>query len=354
MKARSTLLTLPVAAALAFGALGPAHADAPDPVTDLTASAVQAPGTSPDHANFTVTATWTADPSAPPYSVQVLDGSCNDAHAYSLAHDVRTTSYTATLSNLADDTTYCLSVTAAGATAATTTFTTPVADTTAPHGHYSITPPSKFLTYDFDSDLDGMTATFRIAQVSADPDVVTRKVVAGDGSAAKVWKSGTTFPLTYAKAGTFTPHVLIADEFGNTTNIALSAVRVRKDTTAPRVRIVHPAHPGRIASWRTIRGSATDSQSGVVMTMVFTMERRHGVWWVYDFKKARWHEGVKSFNKTMNKSTAQPKYFLGKAAEHWRTPKIKGLTKGTLRVYAFAADQVGNFGRAPKVSRKIH
>lgn len=353
MKVRSTLLMLPVVAALSLGTLAPAQAaPAPDAVTGLAVSPVaQAPGTT---LSFKVAASWDQFDGATGYTVKVLGENCDVADQYALS-DVSAANYSATLANLTGDTPYCLSVTpkgVPGATAATATFDTPTADTTAPNGRYVVNPASAFLIPDF--SMDGPIydrAVFRITQIAADPDVASRQVLAGDGTPAKTWQSGTTFTLEYRKAGTFTPHVLIADEFGNTNDIQLTPVRVINDHTPPRIQITRPAKPTKAASWRVIRGTATD-QSGVDMLIVFTMEKRQGIWWVYDFSKARWEKGVRSFNKTMRKSKAQPKMIPGKKAAHWATPKIKGITKGTLRVYAIAGDRVGNVGLT-RVVQKI-
>ena len=345
---------LPVAAALSLGTLAPAQAMGTDPVTDLSAAAVQAPGTSPDRSNFTVTATWTADAASPPFSVQILDGSCDPAHAYSLTRDVRTTRYTATLSNLADDTTYCVSVTTAGAATTTATFTTPVADTTAPEGRYKVSPASAYIVPDFAADSDLYEdAAFRVTQISADSDVASRRVLAGDGTPAHAWNGRGAFTLRYVQAGTFTPHVLIADRYGNTRDIALSAVHVLSDRIPPRIKVTRPAKPGHASSWRVIHGTATDRGSGIRMVMVFVAERRDGVWWTYNFRSKHWTKGARSFMKTMLKTSTRPQTITGPKTHHWRTKRVKGLTQGTLRIFAFAADGAENFARA-SVRRTIH
>jgi len=353
VKVRSTLLMLPVVAALSLGTLAPAQAmPAPDAVTGLTVNpVVQAPGAT---LSFKVTASWDQFDGATGYRVEVLDENCDATNQYALG-DVSAANYSATLANLGGSMTYCLSVIpkgVVGATAATATFDTPAADTVAPNGRYVVNPASAFLLPDFSVEGPGYDrAVFRITQVAADSDVASRRVLAGDGTAARVWKSGRTFTLEYRKAGTFTPHVLIADQFGNTNDIKLTPVRVINDHTPPRVQIARPTKPAKAASWRVIRGTATD-ESGVQMLMVFTMEKRHGIWWVYDFSKARWNKGVRSFNKTMMKSKARPKMFFGKKTANWTTPKIKGLTKGTLRVYGIAVDRADNYG-VTRVVQKV-
>jgi hypothetical protein len=155
---------------------------------------------------------------------------------------------------------------------------------------------------------------------------ITRAVVAGDGSSSRAWTGGTGITLTYKKAGTFTPHVLLTDKFGNVTDKSLGAIHVYTDTTKPKVKIITPAAPARIASWKVIRGTTSDIGSGVLQAACLVIEKRGTVWYLYNFTEKRWVKGYASMTRTLNSSVparhchgrlahaGDPRTFQGNAA----------------------------------------
>ncbi len=359
MKVRSALLLLPVTAALSLGSLTPAQAVGGTSVTGLTLTTVtQAPGGT---IAYKVGASWDALAGASGYTVRVLDENCDTNNQYDLA-DVTApkTSYAATLANLGETTRYCLTVTPKGVAnpeAATATFDTPEADVTAPNGVYTIDRRSGYLTVDFNSeDFNSMfSAIFVITQKQAESDIASRKVDPGDGTGAKDWAKGQTFDLRYTKAGTFTPKVLIADKFDNVRTITMPTVRVLEDNSGPRIKINKPSAPTRAKSWQVVRGTVSDTGSGVAQVFVFVMEKRGAIWWTYDARKHKWLKGTSSRKKTEKKSQARPLLAVTGSSGRWHTRgKVKGLRPGTLYIQAAAFDQVFNLSFAKPVTARVH
>jgi hypothetical protein len=359
VKLRPSLLLAPVVAGLSLGTLAPAQAATTDPVTDLVVSAVQKPGS---HDSFRVTASWTVNPDARRYKVSISDEETGGATYGGGPQDVTGSSASFDVSTLAPDENYWVIVQPTSpdrGTATATTFHTPALDTTAPTGTYQLDRTSAYLTSadldisDIFSGVEG-EADFRITQTALPDGAKTRQVLAGDGTPAKSWTTGSTFTLTYNKAGVFTPHVLLTDEFANTRDIALPAVHVVRDATGPSIQIATPARPGRAASWRVIRGTATDTGTGVAAVGVGVLEKRGSTWWAYDFKKKEWLKGYSSRSKTESKTKARGALIFPSPSGTWRSPAIKGLVKGKLRVEAAAIDTEFNIGIARPVTRKVH
>jgi hypothetical protein len=354
VKLRSSLLLAPVVAGLTLGTLAPAHAaDAGSPsVDDLTVSVAQTPGR---HDSWQVTAAWSAVPGATQYDVVIADhddGTVTSGKSYG-NQDTAGTTVSLRADRLVADRDYWVAVRPirpAGGTVTLVPFHTAALDTTAPTGSYGIDRTAGYLLPD--EDLEDFAARFVITQKSL-AGAKTRMVLAGDGTPAQAWRSGRSFSLAYTAPGRYTPHVLVTDEFDNTRDIALPAVRVRSDDNAPRIRITRPAQPDLAASWRRVRGTASDAETGLAGVGVFVLEKRGEEWWAYDFDKRTWLKGFPSPRKTMNQTDANAFMMQEPAAGRWRTPVIKGLTAGTLRVEAIAYDYGFNFVQARGVKREV-
>ncbi|MCW2754373.1 MAG: 5-nucleotidase protein [Marmoricola sp.] len=316
--------------------------------------------------NDQITATWTPNDSATTYRAFITDAADGTSGSVLAFQDVPATSpsTTATISTagLAGGQTYWVAVKATApsdGTVVTSQFTAITLDTTGPAGTFTVDHTLRYLAPDFASLSFGLTADVHISQSAlADdttaPAAITRQVNAGDGSGLKPWTSGTSYKVTYTKAGTFTPHVVLTDQFGNVTDKVLSTVTIAHDTTAPTNHITTPTSPSRIASWRVIRGKATDSGTGVQAAAVRLVEKRGTIWYAYDFAHKKWLRGWASMTRTLNRTKAEPAFLHVTAAGAWRTPFIRGLTRGTLHVEALAIDGVFNVGQAPKITRPIH
>lgn len=353
LKLRPSLILLPIVSALTFGTLAPAQAADTDAVTGLAVAQAQVV------AGRQITATWTDNPDATAYTVAISANADGSGTSYG-AKDASSSPATITTDSLLTGEHYFVVVTskATGSTAASLEFTADALDTAGPTGgNYKLNRTSAWMTADDAWDIDDdVAAAFTVTQVGAASDAsgaVTRKISAGDGSAAKAWSTGSTFKLLYTRAGSFTPHVVLTDAFGNATDLALSPVKVLKDGANPRVHVTTPAKASKKASWRVIRGTASDSASGVEMAMAFVCEKRGSIWYTYDFHKRKWLKGGKSLTTTIRRSTAIPAMMTVTAGGRWHTPAIKGLTRGTLHVEAAAMDAAWNIGEAPKVNRRI-
>lgn len=349
--AAATLAT----AALNVAVLAPADAAATDPVTNLTASQAQVGST--DH----VTVSWTPNDSATTYRAFITDNADGTSGSVLGFQDTSGSSATISLSGLAGGTTYWVAVKAtqpSAGTVTTTAFTALTLDTTGPTGTFALDHTSRYLAADFSSfDLtfsaDVHISQSALADDTTSPAAITRQVVAGDGSATKAWTSGSSYKITYTKAGSFTPHVLLTDQFGNVTDKVLPTVTVSDDLTAPSNHITTPAHPRRIASWRVIRGHASDGQTGVAQVATMVIEKRGGIWYAYDFPHRKWLKGFASMTRTLRHTHAVPAV-MNVTAGAWHTPTIRGLKTGTLHVESIAIDRAFNVTLAPKITRAIH
>jgi hypothetical protein len=344
VKLRVRTLVASTIAVLSIGTVAPgqAFADAPEP--QATAAAVQTPGAND---RWTVTASWETQPEATRYQVTITDA---DGTEYAGPKDVTAPKATFVTDALAGDQDYRVVIRPKPTgTALSASVHTPVLDTTAPTGTFRLDRTSVVLSSGLLSD--EASAEIVLSQTSGDTGA-TRTVLAGDGTAAKPWWPGGAFTLRYTKAGVYHPSVQLTDGFANSSVVELGTVAVVTDETAPVVTITIPAKPGRVASWRRIHGSATDAGTGVGIVGIFVMEKRGSTWWAYDFKKKAWLKGYANRKKTEAKTKASPRLLAPSASGAWRTPAIKGLTKGTLVVQAAAIDGEFNIG-ARSVTRRI-
>ncbi len=212
---------------------------------------------------------------------------------------------------------------------------------------------SGYLVYDQTSSKLSARFLLTMSELSMPVADVTRTVDAGDGSPAKQWTTG-AYVLTYTKPGTYTPTVTLTDKnnSSNTTEITVTPIRVLTDSGKPTVTITKPKKPGKAASWKRIGGTATDSATKVEFVGLMAVQKRKDTWHVYDFAKRTWRAGTSALNKTINKTKAEPLYMVPDAKGGWRTPKIKGLTGGTLYVATIAFDSGLNMGRK-QMTRKV-
>ena len=316
-----------------------AHAAPTDPVAGLTASIIQTPKS---HTTWTITGSWTPNPGAGNYVAYIADDATGtDSHFVS--KDSANGTVSLATDQLAATGIYYLAVkekVASGAAAITTTpFTVPELDQTAPVATYSINRRAGVLIPDYSGMELVRRAPFVLTQTGTDEPITSREVVPGDGSAPVAWPNDKkTVAVTYTKAGVYTPAVRVTDQYGNTADIAQPAVTVTLDTVKPRIAITTPPKAGKVASWRVIRGTASDAGTGVSFAIAFVMQKRGKLWWAYDFSKKKWIKGYSSYKKTSNKSKADPAYLTVKPNGTWSTPAIKGLKKGSTVVQAVTAD----------------
>lgn len=152
--------------------------------------------------------------------------------------------------------------------------TTVVADDTAPTGTFSVSPATAWASW----------TTVTLTQLTLDDDLsaadeISRSVDWGDGS-SELMSAALTATHRYTTADTFTPTVTIADEAGNSDAVATSGVVVTVDTLAPRVRLTLPkVNRSSVSSWKTLRGHARDTGTGVRLVRVRAIEKRGSFWY---------------------------------------------------------------------------
>ncbi|HET6151753.1 MAG TPA: hypothetical protein VFE15_02290 [Marmoricola sp.] len=367
MKSRHFLplatLVAALATALGLGALAPANADPDAAVTNLVVTQAQGP----DH-TWKITATWDAnpDPGVTGYHVVIADQASGIPSSGGFGNqDTSSTTATITTSALADNLQYWVAVTTktSGGTStspAVTAFTAITLDRSGPTGAYTENRRVGYRTIPDGVDPfsgDGV-AQFTLHQTGLSDNVtasaqITRTVTPGDGDPATVWATG-DYIVTYKHTGTYTPIVNLTDQAGNTTHVSLPTLTVKNDVTPPTVRITKPAKPSKVASWRQIRGTAIDGQTGIEEVLSMVIEKRHGTWYAYDFRHKKWLKGFSTIKKTLDKTKAEPADMHVNAAGVWHTPTIKHLTAGSLHIEAFGIDNGFNFASAPNVNAKVH
>lgn len=203
------------------------------------------------------------------------------------------------------------------------------------------------------ADLTEVTVTQ--ADISDDrtpPELIARSVDWGDGTTTD-WSTGTTVSHVYATAGQFTPTVTLTDEADNSSGaLSTSEVVVTADTTGPTVRLTLPKSKHSVKAWKTLRGKAVDSETGVKKVSLRAVEKRGSAWYGYNAGTKKWLKA-----STQAKAFARSKAFALKTdAQHRWSATLAGLRKGTLVYKVRAKDRVGNASPAlthqAKLSRR--
>jgi hypothetical protein len=206
-------------------------------------------------------------------------------------------------------------------------------DTQAPTGAFSVSPGAAW-------------AGFTSVTVSQDgalsdnwspPANIARSVDWGDGT-TEAWASGTTLSHLYATAGSYTPVVTIADEAHNANPVSTSEVLVTADTSAPTVKLTLPKAKHSVKAWKTLRGKATDAETGVKSVWLKAVEKRGAAWYGYNATTHTWVK-AKSKAKAFGKAKA---FTLTTNVQHQWSAKLAKLRKGTLVYKVRATDQVNN------------
>lgn len=356
----ATLVALAMAVAGSLAVAAPAHAAA----TGLAITQKQGP----NH-TWEITTTWTADAAATGYRVNIDSKSDGTGQSFAAKDVGNLTTATLKTDGLAVGQEYWVVVRTLvdgePTDLAAKSFYPDPLDTHGPTGKVRADRTTGYLVLDLDAPMefrtlpgdrqaaslfdDMLSARFTLSLSDVEDDytatsAIKREILAGDGSAAKPWTSG-SYSLTYTKAGTYTPHVLLTDKAGNVTDIAVT-LRVLADNGKPKVRITKPKKPAKAASWKRVTGTATDSATEVVLGMAVVAQKRGSIWHVYDFGKRKWLPGTTSYKKSMKKSKAEAALVLPKAGGAWRTPKIRGMARGELRIQVAAVDAALNVGGA--------
>jgi hypothetical protein len=382
VKFRPSVVLAAVLATAAFdlALIAPAQAAVPDPATAVTAPAqVQGAGLS-----WSVSAGWTASANADGYRVAITDQAdgTNTPGSYYASKDVSGSATSATLEtgNLVTGRTYWVAVRALNgpdvSAPAVHDFVAATLDTTGPSGTFKLdhtkdwvgTGMSFFRTlpspFRFGAAADGSDPSedtgveFAISQTTLSDDTtpaaqIVRKVKADTSSPAAGWTSGRAV-LTYAKAGTYHPQVILTDQYGNSSTVALPTITVLTDAYGPTVRITRPrpALRSRVAGWRVLRGTIRDGQSGPGFVMAMVLQKRGTVWYAYDFSQDDWVKGSHELEATLENVEAMPAFAIPHGS-HWRMPRIHGLRAGVVHIESIGIDNAGNLGIGPTIQRKL-
>jgi len=170
------------------------------------------------------------------------------------------------------------------------------------------------------------------------PDgLITRSVDWGDGTTT-AWTGSGNATHVYAAAGNYTPVVTITDEAGNSTPESTSQVVVTADTKGPKVTLTLPKAKHSVKAWKTLRGKATDAETGVKSVWLKAVENRGGSWFGYNATTHAWVKAT-SKKKAFGKANA---FNLTTNAQHQWAAKLVKLRKGTLVYKVRATDQVKN------------
>jgi PKD repeat protein len=212
------------------------------------------------------------------------------------------------------------------------THTIDVVDGTAPQGTYTVSPTSAWT---------GWTRVVLTQQSLSDDstpaDQIRRVVDWGDGTAAVDWTTGTHLGHVYRTSGQHVPTVELTDLAGNSVVLTLSPVTVTDDDIAPTARLRVPAAQHRASSWRWLRGTAADAQTGVALVEVRAVEKRGHHWYAYRPAQHRWVRAADRAAALDRAGWAR----IRPAGRDWSS-RLQGVRVGTLVVQLTARDHVGN------------
>lgn len=184
----------------------------------------------------------------------------------------------------------------------------------------------------------------KVTETSAPTDTwsptpfITRVVDWGDGTSSPIVDGSATHVYTDTTGSPYTPAVTVSDEAHNSVVVETTAVVVTADTVAPKVKLTLPKAKHSVKAFKTLRGKATDGQTGVKRVFLKAVEKRGASWFGYNAKKHTWVKAA-SKKKAFAHSVA---FALKTDSLHRWAAKLAGLKKGALVYKVWATDQVGN------------
>jgi 5'-nucleotidase len=205
-------------------------------------------------------------------------------------------------------------------------------DVMAPTGSVAVSPSTAWTSFTH------VVATPSALSDDVSPQGMVRVHVAwGDGTSTDS-TGAAALDHVYAAAGTYDVATTITDEAGNPTDLPASSVTVSDDTVGPKVTLTLPAKKHSVQAWKTLRGKATDAQTGVKSVSLKAVEKRGAAWYGYNASTKKW---VKASSKAKAFSRSVAFSLSTTARNRWRAT-LAGLRKGTLVYKVKAVDQVGN------------
>ncbi|MGK5679476.1 hypothetical protein [Actinoplanes sp. URMC 104] len=148
----------------------------------------------------------------------------------------------------------------------------------------------------------------------------------------------TTVPHYFGK-GTWRPKVQLENEHGKATARDANPLTVAYDVTAPTSALTYPANPNRSSSWKAIRGTGRDSQSGPDVAQVAAFKYNASSDYYFNFYTKKW---VRITNPDADLPDEAYGLSTVNSAGVWSVP-ISGLSKGfKLEAWYWVFDKVGN------------
>ncbi|KRA32482.1 hypothetical protein ASD81_13040 [Nocardioides sp. Root614] len=149
--------------------------------------------------------------------------------------------------------------------------------------------------------------------------------------------SGT--PTAVSSGGAVTFEVSDAQDVPFTDSLELTLSVLLTDVVRPTATITVPRGLAayRVASWRTLTGTARDSGDGVKNVSVRVIEKRGTGWYGYQASTGRW---VRTSSTTAAWNVATPRT-VAVTNGVWKSPVV-GLTQGRIAVRVRATDNAGN------------
>nr|WP_221375499.1 PKD domain-containing protein [Actinoplanes polyasparticus] len=141
--------------------------------------------------------------------------------------------------------------------------------------------------------------------------------------------------------GVKTIKVTAYNKYGAATPQVAGKVSLKNDTSRPVVRVTAPSKPSKASSWKAVKGTATDTGSGIKeMAMVTLVLKTNNNAVCYAPSKKKW---LNANNDTPDACVVVVKPSKGK----FSTP-LKSTPKGQLGIIAIAADWAGNMNSIPE------
>ncbi|WP_157441377.1 hypothetical protein [Actinoplanes awajinensis] len=160
-----------------------------------------------------------------------------------------------------------------------------------------------------------------------------------DGKYSVVARGTKSVSHRFAYSGTHRVTAELFNSAGYSSPLALGTVNVKLDYTNPTVKVTNPAKANRVASWKTIRGTAADKGAGAYRVAIVVGQVRGTTQYYFNGKK--WVKGSVNKSKLLYATVKAGKWSVKIA-----TPK-----KGYLIIGYAAVDKVGNasYGKSKQV-----
>ena len=165
----------------------------------------------------------------------------------------------------------------------------------------------------------------------------------GDGETSLVNKANATVKHRSAMDGStskWTANVTLENPAGTVSKSARTYT-LKNDTYSPRATMKVPSSPSKASSWKTIQGTAKDSQIGLDGVVVQLFKWQGNKDWYYNFSTKKW---VRYNLDAPNIPNAAVKWIPANSAGTWKLTGVTGLSKGYYLEVDYAAwDKAGNY-----------